>query len=52
MKMCRDDLRDAPGGWRRVYWPAEAIALPEQGGVTDISSITTSVTMRAGQATT
>ena len=32
-----DDVRDAPLGWHRVYWPDEAIALLDQGCVTHIS---------------
>ncbi len=37
MKLYLDDMRPAPEGWVRVYWPDEAIALLEQGAVTDIS---------------
>ena len=37
MKVFLDDIREAPPGWQRVYWPAEAIALLAQGGVTDLS---------------
>ncbi len=37
MKVFLDDVREAPDGWHRVYWPAEAIALLETGSVTDIS---------------
>jgi hypothetical protein len=37
MKVYLDDVREAPPGWQRVYWPDEAIALLAQGGVTDIS---------------
>ena len=37
MKIFLDDERESPAGWRRVYWPDEAIALLKQGGVTDIS---------------
>ncbi len=37
MKIFLDDIRETPEGWRRVYWPNEAIALLEQGGVTEIS---------------
>ena len=32
-----DDERQAPDGWHQVRWPDEAIALLEQGGVTEIS---------------
>jgi hypothetical protein len=37
MKVYLDDIRDAPPGWCRVFWPDEAIALLEGGGVTEIS---------------
>lgn len=37
MKLYLDDIRTAPEGWTRVYWPDEAIALLQQGNVTDIS---------------
>jgi len=37
MKVYLDDLREAPPGWKRVYWPEEAIALLEAGGVTHVS---------------
>jgi hypothetical protein len=37
MKVYLDDVREAPEGWRRVWWPDEAIALLEAGDVTDIS---------------
>ena len=37
MKVYLDDVRDAPPGWQRVYWPDEAITLLAQGGVTDLS---------------
>jgi hypothetical protein len=37
MKVYLDDEREAPQGWTRVYWPAEAIALLEQGNVEEIS---------------
>jgi len=32
-----DDERATPAGWTRVYWPDEAIALLETGGVTELS---------------
>lgn len=32
-----DDERRTPEGWLRVYWPDEAIALLQQGGVSEIS---------------
>lgn len=37
MKVYLDDVREAPSGWRRVFWPDEAIALLKSGGVTEIS---------------
>src|SRR2546423_4313750 len=37
MKVYLDDVREAPKGWCRVYWPDEAIALLESGSVTEIS---------------
>lgn len=37
MKLYLDDLRPAPPGWVRVYWPDEAIALLKSGEVTDLS---------------
>jgi len=37
MKVYLDDVREAPQGWTRVYWPDEAIALLERGGVVDLS---------------
>lgn len=37
MKIFLDDLRPAPDGWIRVFWPDEAIALLRTGEVTDIS---------------
>jgi len=37
MKVYLDDVREAPPGWTRVYWPDEAIALLERGGVVDLS---------------
>lgn len=37
MKIYLDDIRDAPEGWIRAYWPSEVIALLGQGGVTEIS---------------
>lgn len=32
-----DDLRDAPRGWTRCYWPDEVIRLIEGGGVAMVS---------------
>lgn len=37
MKVYLDDLRPAPEGWKRVYWPDEAIALLETGDVEELS---------------
>ncbi len=37
MKVYLDDERAAPPGWKRVHWPAEAIALLETGDVTHIN---------------
>ncbi|MCA2016684.1 hypothetical protein LDJ79_11225 [Vibrio tritonius] len=37
MKVYLDDERQTPEGWRRVYWPEEAITLLKQGIVTEIS---------------
>ena len=37
MKVYLDDERKTPDGWRRVYWPDEAIALLEGGEVEEIS---------------
>ncbi|AHF91380.1 hypothetical protein OPIT5_15300 [Opitutaceae bacterium TAV5] len=37
MKVWLDDVREAPEGWQRVFWPDEAIALLQRGSVTGIS---------------
>ncbi len=37
MKIYLDDERETAEGWTRVYWPTEAIALLEAGGVAEIS---------------
>jgi hypothetical protein len=37
MKVYLDDERATPEGWRRVFWPDEAIALLETGRVTELS---------------
>ena len=37
MKLFLDDVREAPPGWHRVFWPDEAIALLQKGGVTHVS---------------
>jgi hypothetical protein len=37
MRVYLDDERVTPPGWRRVYWPDEAIALLETGEVAELS---------------
>jgi hypothetical protein len=37
MRIYLDNERETPEGWTRVYWPDEAIAHLEQGGVEIIS---------------
>ncbi|MHA7681577.1 cyclic-phosphate processing receiver domain-containing protein [Cupriavidus sp. PET2-C1] len=37
MKVFLDDERPTPDGWRRVYWPDEAVQLLESGAVEEIS---------------
>ena len=37
MKVYLDDERQTPEGWKRVYWPEEAIELLKTGKVTHIS---------------
>ena len=37
MRVYLDDLRPAPDGWVRVFWPDEAIALLKIGEVTHLS---------------
>jgi hypothetical protein len=37
MKVWLDDIREAPEGWTRCYWPDEVIALINAGGVDEIS---------------
>ena len=37
MKIYLDDERQTPEGWRRVYWPEEAIELLKTGNVKEIS---------------
>lgn len=37
MKVYLDDIREAPEGWERVYWPDEAIGLLVSGQVVEIS---------------
>lgn len=36
-KVYLDDLRPAPAGWTRVFWPNEAISLLKLGDVSDLS---------------
>ncbi|MFZ1291243.1 MAG: cyclic-phosphate processing receiver domain-containing protein [Melioribacteraceae bacterium] len=37
MKLFLDDIREAPDGWIRVYWPVEAIELLKTNKVEAIS---------------
>ena len=37
MKVYLDDERDTPEGWKRVYWPDEAIELLKTNSVQEIS---------------
>lgn len=37
VKVWLDDIRPAPAGWIRVYWPEQAIALLATGDVEEIS---------------
>lgn len=37
MKVYLDDERETPEGWKRVYWPEEAIELLKSGQVEEIS---------------
>lgn len=37
LRVYLDDERSTPPGWTRVYWPDQAIALLQQGGVVEIS---------------
>lgn len=37
MKVFLDDVREAPDGWVRAYWPNEVITLLRTGAVTEIS---------------
>ncbi|MEM6413519.1 MAG: cyclic-phosphate processing receiver domain-containing protein [Pseudomonadota bacterium] len=37
MKVYLDDERETPPGWKRVYWPSEAIELLETETVTELS---------------
>src|SRR5512136_724699 len=37
MRLWLDDIRDAPAGWIRCYWPDEVLEFIKEGGVTEIS---------------
>lgn len=37
MKVFLDDLREAPPGWLRAYWPDEVVSLLRSGSVTHLS---------------
>ena len=37
MKIYLDDVREAPAGWIRAFWPDEVIAHLQSGGVTEVS---------------
>ncbi|AZS51504.1 hypothetical protein DM558_12315 [Entomomonas moraniae] len=37
MKIFLDDMREAPEGWVRAYWPNEVICLLKKGNVEEIS---------------
>lgn len=37
MKVYLDDERETPEGWKRVFWPEEAIALLKTGAVQELS---------------
>jgi hypothetical protein len=37
MKIFLDDIREAPDGWLRVYWPTEVIELLKSGGISHVS---------------
>ena len=37
MKVFLDDVREAPPGWHRAYWPEEVVMLLKSGHVTDLS---------------
>lgn len=37
VKLWLDDIREAPEGWVRCYWPDEVIAFLQEGGVDEIS---------------
>lgn len=37
MKIYLDDLRPAPDGWVRAYWPEDVVVLLSQGTVTELS---------------
>jgi hypothetical protein len=37
VKVFLDDLREAPSGWHRAYWPDEVVSLLKSGNVTHLS---------------
>ena len=37
LKLWLDDIRDAPAGWIRCYWPDEVIEFIKEGDVTEVS---------------
>ena len=37
MKVYLDDVREAPSGWTRAYWPEEVIELLQRGDVSELS---------------
>lgn len=37
MKLWLDDIREAPEGWIRCYWPDEVLEFLKEGNVTEIS---------------
>jgi hypothetical protein len=37
MRVYLDDVREAPVGWTRAYWPEEVIELLQRGGVVELS---------------
>ena len=37
MRLWLDDIREAPPGWVRVYWPEEAIAYLKDGAISHVS---------------
>lgn len=37
IRLWLDDVREAPEGWVRCYWPDEVIAFLQEGGVDEVS---------------